>query len=158
SFIDDGERLLNNKIITAVTYKKGRVQISIPLDEDRDRDKIDRLMNNIALNRISLDLITFLVDKKIFTIGEEDRDRLISILEEENLNYKIIDNCCKISAIGYRMQGVPGVMARIVKALSRKGVKVLQTSDSHNTIWCLIREEDTNRALFALHKEFKLYM
>jgi len=158
SFIDDGERLPNNKIITAVTYKKGRVQISIPLDEDRDRDKIDRLMNNIALNRISLDLITFLVDKKIFTIGEEDRDRLISILEEENLNYKIIDNCCKISAIGYRMQGVPGVMARIVKALSRKGVKVLQTSDSHNTIWCLIREEDTNRALFALHKEFKLYM
>ena len=158
SFIDDGERLLNNKIITAVTYKKGRVQISIPLDEDRDRDKIDRLMNNIALNRISLDLITFLVDKKIFTIGEEDRDRLISILEEENLDYKIIDNCCKISAIGYRMQGVPGVMARIVKALSRKGVKVLQTSDSHNTIWCLIREEDTNRALFALHKEFKLYM
>ena len=55
------------------------------------------------------------------------------------------------------MQGIPGVMARIVKALSKKGIKILQTSDSHSTIWCLIEEKDTNKALTALHEEFKLY-
>ena len=55
------------------------------------------------------------------------------------------------------MRCVPGVMARIVKALSKENIKILQTSDSHNTIWCLIKEEDTNKALSALHKEFKLY-
>ncbi len=55
------------------------------------------------------------------------------------------------------MRGVPGVMARIVKALSKENIQILQTSDSYNTIWCLIKEEDTNRALAALHNEFKLY-
>ncbi|NLJ78901.1 MAG: ACT domain-containing protein, partial [Tissierellia bacterium] len=33
-----------------------------------------------------------------------------------------------------------------------------QSSDSHNTIWCLIEEENTNKALAALHEEFKLHM
>jgi len=118
---------------------------------------MDNLMEEITLNNISLDLITFLVDKKIFTIDINDKEKLINILEKENLKYDIVENCCKISAIGYKMRGVPGVMARIVKALSKENIEILQTSDSHNTIWCLIKEEDTNKALKALHDEFKLY-
>ncbi|NLJ79193.1 MAG: aspartate kinase [Tissierellia bacterium] len=158
SFIDNEKRLLNNRIITAITYKKGRVQISIPLDEVKDRESIDSLMHDIALHRISLDLITFLVDHKIFTVGKDDKEKLMHILDAKGLEYKIVDNCCKISTIGYRMQGVPGVMTRIVRALSKENIKILQSSDSHNTIWCLIEEENTNKALAALHEEFKLHM
>ncbi len=157
NFINNRKELFNEKIITAITYKKGRVQVIVSLNEDEDECKIDKLMDKITLNNISLDLINFLADKKIFTITNEDKDRLISILEEEDLNYEIIEDCCKISAIGYKMRGVPGVMARIVKALSRENIKILQTSDSHNTIWCLIKEEDTDKALGALHKEFRLF-
>lgn len=154
NFINNRKELFNEKIITAITYKKGRVQVKISLN--KDEYKIDKLMDEITSNQISLDLINFLVDQKIFTIDEDDIDKLISILDRENLDYKIIKNCCKISAIGYRMQGVPGVMARIIKTLSNNNIEVLQTSDSHNTIWCLVKEEDTEKALSALHKEFKL--
>jgi aspartate kinase len=154
NFINNRKELFNEKIITAITYKKNRVQVVISLNDDA---MIDKLMEEITSNHISLDLINFLVDKKIFTIDEEDKDKLISILDREDFDYEIVENCCKISAIGYKMRGVPGVMARIVKALSKENIKILQTSDSHNTIWCLIKEEDTDKALAALHKEFKLY-
>lgn len=158
TFGNDKKELLHNKIITAITYKKGRVQISIPINDYKDEDKIDRLMDEITSHHISLDLITFLVERKIFTISKEDKDKLISILKKEDLSYEVIEDCCKISAIGYKMQGVPGVMAKIIRALSKENIQVLQTSDSHNTIWCLIKEEDMEKALSALHKEFKLYM
>lgn len=157
-FNKNRNELLNNKVITAITYKKGRVQVSIPLHENKDKEKLDKLMDKITSQHISLDLITFLVEKKIFTISQDDKVKLVSILKEEDLNYKIIDNCCKISVIGYKMQGIPGVMAKIIKALSKHSIEVLQTSDSHNTIWCLIKEKDTNKALSALHNEFRLYI
>lgn len=155
NFINNRRELFNEKIITAITYKKGRVQVIITLDDNDS--KIDKLMEEITSNHISLDLINFLVDKKIFTIDKKDKDKLVTILERGKLEYEIVENCCKISAIGYKMRGVPGVMARIVKALSRENIKILQTSDSHNTIWCLVKEEDTDSALAALHDEFKLY-
>ena len=155
NFINNRKQLSNEKVITSITYKKNRVQVIISLDDNEYN--MDNLMEEITLNDISLDLITFLVDKKIFTIDSDDKEKLINILEKENLKYKILENCCKISAIGYKMRGIPGVMARIVKALSKENIKILQTSDSHNTIWCLIKEEDTNKALKALHDEFKLY-
>ena len=155
NFINNRKQLSNEKIITSITYKKNRVQVIISLDDNKYN--MDNLMEEITLNNISLDLITFLVDKKIFTIDINDKEKLINILEKENLKYDIVENCCKISAIGYKMRGVPGVMARIVKALSKENIEILQTSDSHNTIWCLIKEEDTNKALKALHDEFKLY-
>lgn len=154
NFIANRKELFNENIINAITYKKGRIQVRISLDNDKD--KIDRLMEQITLNHISLDLINFLIDQKIFTIDKKDKGKLITILDKEKLDYEIIENCCKISAIGYKMQGVPGVMARIIRTLSNKNIKVLQTSDSHNTIWCLIQEKDTKAALSALHKEFKL--
>ena len=70
------------------------------------------------------------------------------------LVYTHIDDCCKISVIGNRMRGVPGVMARILKSLNNENIDVLQTADSHTTIWCLVEENNTEKAIRALHKEF----
>jgi aspartate kinase len=58
--------------------------------------------------------------------------------------------------IGNGMRGIPGVMAKILSILNESGIEVLQTADSHATIWCLVREEDTVKAINALHKIFGL--
>lgn len=144
-----------DKIITAITYKKGRVQVI--LDMDGNDDNTEYLMEDLTSNNVSIDLINFFIDKKVFTIDEEDLPKLEKIMNKRKYQYKIVKNCCKLSAIGYKMRGVPGVMARIVRALLKENVKILQSSDSHNTIWCLIEEKDTDKAVSALHKEFKLY-
>jgi aspartate kinase len=54
------------------------------------------------------------------------------------------------------MRGIPGVMAKIVNAIEREGISVLQTADSHTTIWCLVNGADARKAIVALHKEFNL--
>jgi aspartate kinase len=71
---------------------------------------------------------------------------------------EVIENCSKVSVVGDRMRGVPGVMSRIIRALTAKQIDVLQTSDSHTTISCLVKGEDTIPAVLALHEEFKLYI
>ncbi len=70
---------------------------------------------------------------------------------------KLLKIVVRLAQLAIKCKVFPGVMARIIKALSKENVNVLQTSDSHNTIWCLIKEDDTKKALSALHKEFKLY-
>ena len=54
------------------------------------------------------------------------------------------------------MRGIPGVMAKAISALASKNIEVLQTSDSHTTISCLIESSYTNEAVNALHQEFGL--
>ena len=49
-------------------------------------------------------------------------------------------------------------MSRIIQALTFNKIEVLQTSDSHSTISCLVKGEDTISAVLALHEEFRLFM
>ncbi len=54
------------------------------------------------------------------------------------------------------MTGVPGVMARIIKAFANAQIEILQTADSLTTIACLIKESEVSKAITVLHDEFKL--
>lgn len=47
-------------------------------------------------------------------------------------------------------------MAKILKAITKEGIEVLQTADSHTTIWCLVKSNVRNKAINALHREFNL--
>jgi aspartate kinase len=144
----------NDNIISAITYMKKRAQVTIEMDERKDN--IENLFADISNKNISIDLINLFMDKEIFTINQNDISSIEELLILGNYKYKIIPDCCKISVVGHRMRGIPGVMARIVKALTKEKIAILQSSDSHTTIWCLVNGKDSDKALRALHNEFKL--
>jgi aspartate kinase len=54
------------------------------------------------------------------------------------------------------MAGVPGVTSKIVGALSEKGIRILQSADSHTTIWVLVKQADLITAVNSLHDAFEL--
>lgn len=145
---------LNKRLVTGITYMPKRTQISIKTGFDDIED--DKLFNELARKDISIDLINVFPQYKAFTVDDECTERTQKILDELRLQYEVIRNCSKVSVIGEGIRGVPGVMAKIIKALKNRGIKILQTSDSHTTIWCLVREEDTSKAIIALHDEFNL--
>ncbi|MBE6081701.1 MAG: aspartate kinase [Tissierellaceae bacterium] len=155
NFYNNRKKQFNDKILTGITFKKGRNQIKVKTDDEKN--ETERLMNDITINKINIDLINFFIDEKIFTVEDKDLPVMTNILKEGNYKYDIIKNCCKLSAVGYKMHGVPGVMAKIVNALWKNNIKILQSSDSHNTIWCLIYEKDAEAALKILHEEFEMY-
>ena len=140
-------------IITGITHMNNRVQVKICKNSDSNYDE---LFDILAANCISIDLINVFPKEKIFTIDEKDFNKFDNLLKELNMSYSFVKECSKLSIIGSKMRGIPGVMARILKALTRENIEVLQTADSHMTIWCLVETVYFEKAIIALHKEFKL--
>ncbi|KRQ87001.1 Aspartokinase [Caloramator mitchellensis] len=150
--IISSSRESKNKIITGITHLSNRSQISVFFDDEDNNEIFDIL----AENKISIDLINVFPTYKAFTIDTNDVPKVEELLKGLNVKYNIISNCSKIAVIGNGMKGVPGVMAKILRALNQNGIKILQTADSHSTIWCLVKEEDTFNAINVLHKAFEL--
>lgn len=142
----------SSNIITGITHMSNRTQISIFIENEFE-DNND-VFDILAENKVSIDLINVFPNYKVFTIDSKDSSKVEKLLKRENYKYNIIEKCSKIAVIGNGMRGVPGVMAKILKGLRDKNIAVLQTADSHTTIWCLVREEDTVSAINALHKLF----
>lgn len=143
------------RIITSIAHIIGRTQIT--LDIKGGIEEQNDILLRLANNHISIDIINIFPDKMVFTIDGSVADKALKVLSEITKPFKVIKNCSKISVVGERMRGVPGVMSRIIHAMQAKQIEVLQTSDSHSTISCLVKSEDTIPAVLALHKEFKLY-
>lgn len=105
---------------------------------------------------ISVDFINVRPEMVTFIINDELVEKTEEILAETEYNYEIGNNLIKISVVGAGMTGQPGVMSKVVKALEGNGVSIYQTTDSHTTISCLIREDEEKKALCALHDQFNL--
>ncbi|OON90784.1 MAG: aspartate kinase [Candidatus Epulonipiscium fishelsonii] len=140
------------KVITGIAHRSGRVQYTI---EDTILNEYN-LLEAVARANISIDLINIFPEYKVFTIDEAAQDKIEALLKSENYSYSKITDCAKITAIGERMTGVPGVMARIIKAMVKNNIHILQTADSLTTIACLIHEDQISIAIGALHKEFDI--
>jgi aspartate kinase len=156
TLINSSGDLDTNNIITGITHMSNRVQIKVNYEQNKNNENYYSLLDVLAENMISIDLINVFPKENIFTIDENDITKFDSIMNNIGLIYSYINNCSKIAIIGSRIRGVPGVMAKVLKALIKENIEVLQTADSHTTIWCLVEEKHTNRAINALHKEFKL--
>ena len=67
---------------------------------------------------------------------------------------KVNKNVSKVSIVGAGMQTNPGVAAQMFEALYDANVNIQQISTSEIRVTVLIDEEDTNKAMNAVHKEF----
>jgi len=143
----------SGQLITSIAHMTGRTQFTIETEGMKDQDDI---LVCLAGNGISIDIINIFPDQMVFTIEGHATKKALGILEKQKKPYRVIENCSKISVVGDRMRGIPGVMSRIIRALTARQIEVLQTSDSHSTISCLVKGEDTVPAVLALHEEFKL--
>jgi len=143
-------------VMTGITHMSNRVQLRVSLADNKNNDSYAVLLDVLAQNMISIDLINVFPKESIFTIDSKDLEKFNEIMSVLELKYTCIENCSKIALIGSRIRGVPGIMARVLKALAKANIEVLQTADSHTTIWCLVESKFTDQAINALHKEFSL--
>ncbi|MBC8062373.1 MAG: aspartate kinase [Clostridiaceae bacterium] len=154
--INNEEEYTSSNIITGITHLADRIQITVSLNDNSQNSNYYSLLNILANNEISIDLINVFPSQKIFTIDKGDLQSFNLVMNSFEIKYICIKDCSKIAIIGSRMRGIPGVMAKILNSLSKENIEILQTADSHNTIWCLVRSENTEKAINALHKEFNL--
>lgn len=141
-----------NSLMTAVAHKDKVAQVKVKSDEET----FSKILNQIENKNISIDMINFFIEEKSFVVEEDSIEDLEEILKKYSIEYKINKDCAKVTLIGAKISGTPGVMAKVVRALSKSKIQLLQTSDSSMTISCLVKKEDMSNAVHAIHNEFYL--
>lgn len=147
----------NDLPITGITHISDVAQIVIPIKESANPLDAPRVIfQTMADSGISVDFINVYPEEVLYTVKDEVADKAVDLLKQLGFNPKLFPNCAKVSCVGAGMAGVPGVMARIVSSLTKESIQILQSADSHTTIWVLVRKKDMSKAIRALHDEFSL--
>lgn len=156
---NDREQYVENghdRVITGVTQMPNLTQIKVPTKRGQMDIQL-KVFQSMAENGISVDFINVNPSEIAYTVYDELADRAEQILLDLEMEPQLFRHCAKVSVIGAGISGVPGVMARIVEALTEEDIQIYQSADSHTTIWVLVRGEDMVRSVRALHRKFGLH-
>lgn len=143
---------VSDRYVTGIAQSADVTQLTI-VGEDVDARAVFQLM---AKNRISVDFISVMPKQVVYTVKGSDTRRAEEVLNEAGMRPSIVEDCAKVSVVGAGIAGVPGIMATIVDALKSEDIPILQSADSHTTIWCLVPGVEMATAVQALHKAFEL--
>lgn len=149
-------RLIKDQLITGITYTSNLTQIKIENSNNNGAQLELNVFQSLADAGISVDFINVQLDRIVFTILGEQAERARQVLKGLNIEPQMEMSCAKVAVVGAAMTGIPGVMANVVAALNTEEINILQSGDSYTNIWCLVKENDLEKAVNALHDKFKL--
>lgn len=147
---------MKNQFITGITQLPNVTQIKVPAKCDQ-LDIHLKVFRAMADYGVSVDFISINPSGIAYTVNDELANRAEEILRRLDLKPELTRNCAKISAVGAGMTGVPGVIGKILEALLEADIQVLQSADSHTTIWVLVKGSKMIQAVRALHRKFHLH-
>lgn len=145
-----------DRYVTGIAYVANVTQIRVEAGGSGSDNLQLQVFKAMAENAISVDFINVTPTGAVYTVFDSDADKARRVLDGLGLDPQILSGCAKVSVIGGGINGVPGIMARIVEALTEQKIQILQSADSNTTIWVLVNKEDMVQALRALHAKFEL--
>lgn len=147
---------LHDRLITGITQMANVTQIKICAKQGQFDLQL-KVFKAMADQGISVDFINVNPSGIAYTVNDALASKAEQVLRSMDLEPELHPNCAKVSTVGAGITGVPGVMAKILEALTEEDIQVLQSADSHTTIWVLVRGEDMVCAVRALHRKFELH-
>jgi len=165
TLITKRKNIINRNIITGISSTQNDAKVTLvgvkdkpgiaasifrPLSESSIN--VDMVVQNISANGKETDLT--------FTIKNDDLNKTRKITNSNNkIKFKKLlfdKNVSKVSIIGVGMITTPGVTYRMFQALAKNKINIQVISTSEIKISVLINKKNINKAIKALHKEFKL--
>lgn len=123
-----------------------------------------KIFSSLAAKKINVDIILQSIgrdnNKDIsFTVPEASAEAAVKILEEnrDKIGFEkltVNDKVCKVSIVGAGMINNPGVAASMFEALADANINIQMISTSELKVSVLIDENDTDKALNAIHDKF----
>ncbi len=165
TLITKRKNIIRNRIITGITSTKNDAKVTLVGVRDKpgvaasvfkplskNSINVDMVVQNISANGKETDLT--------FTIKDEDLYKTQKLIKKNmKIRFRslIVDKkVSKVSIIGVGMITTPGVTYRMFQTLANHGINILVISTSEIKISVLINKKNINKAVKALHKEFKL--
>ncbi len=145
-----------DRYVTGIAYVANVTQIKVESGASGSDNLQLQVFKAMAENAISVDFINVTPSGAVYTVFDSEADKARRVLDDLGFHPQIVSGCAKVSVIGGGINGVPGIMARIVEALTEQKIQILQSADSNTTIWVLVNKEDMVQALRALHAKFEL--
>jgi len=146
---------INERVVTGIAHVSNVTQIKVFAKKDQYNLQAE-VFKAMAIEGISVDFINISPNGVVYTVTEEMTDRAIQVLSVLGHDPVVERHCAKVSVVGAGIAGVPGVTSKIVTALSDHGIRILQSADSHTTIWVLVKQDDLVKSVNALHDAFQL--
>ncbi len=142
-------------------------EAKVTLEEVPDRPGVAAaIFKAVAAEGVNVDMIVQNVSHAgrtdvSFTVPRADLPRLKASLDRivEEIGaprYAADDGIAKVSLVGAGMKSHPGVAAEMFDALASEGINIEMISTSSIRISCVIRKEDAERAVRAIHARFGL--
>ena len=138
------------KFMSAVAHRDKIAQVKVIGSEEDFSD----ILNEMEDRHINMDMINFLTEKKAFALDVSNLDEVENILKQHDVEYEIKPYCAKVTLIGNKVTETPGVIAKIMRALNAENITLLQSSDSYNSLSCLVDEKDMVTTVHVIHNAF----
>ncbi|PSR35476.1 MAG: aspartate kinase [Sulfobacillus benefaciens] len=143
--------------VTGITQLEDLVQFVVRQDTNtRSEEWAYHLFTALGNNGVSVDLINMFPDTVFFCVSTAAADSTEKTLQQLSLDFDTFRDRAKVSVVGSAIQGLPGVVGRVMAALSQHHITVLQSADSHSTITLLLYRNQMEQAVAALHHQFGL--
>jgi aspartate kinase len=163
---DEGELVLEKAIVSGVTHDTSEAKATVLSVPDRP-GVAARLFRALADAGVNIDMIVQNVSAEgatdiSFTLPKADMHAAEPILTQfrEAIGARGIafdPDIAKVSLIGAGMKSHPGVAADMFEALAEAGINIEIISTSSIRISCVVRAEDVERAVNAVHERFRLF-
>ena len=146
--------------VTGVTAS-GRVTwvrvIRGDIEDQQRRMQVElQMFQRVADAGISIDQVTVNQAGVMFVVEGDRGAEIRQLLGDLNLAVRVREGCSKLSVVGAGMRYAPGVIHRIVRALSTVNVEIIHCTDSNITVSVLVPSAEADRAEQAVHDEFHL--
>ena len=165
TLITKRKNIIDRNIITGISSTQNDAKVTLVGVKDRpgiaasifkplseSSINVDMVVQNISADGKETDLT--------FTIKSDDLNKTRKIINSnKKIKFKNLlfdKNVSKVSIIGVGMITTPGVTYRMFQALAKHKINIQVISTSEIKISVLIDKKNINKAIYALHKEFKL--
>ncbi len=156
---------MEQAIVSGVTYALDDAKVTVRGLPDKVGEAAS-MFTALATANINIDLIIQNVsaDGKAdisFTAAEDDLGRIDKVLGamKDELGFSSIDtdrDVAKVTVVGAGMRTYPGVAAKMFQVLADNEINIEMISTSSIKISCVIRGEDVQKAVKAIHRAFKM--
>jgi aspartate kinase len=162
---EEDERMMEKAIISAVTHDVSEAKVTLLAVPDRPgiAASVFRPLADVGVN---VDMIVQNVSQEghtdiSFTIPREDVPRTREVMEKiaadvEARGFTSDEGIGRVSLVGAGMKAHPGVAAEMFDAMAASGVNIEMISTSAIRVSCVVREEQVEAAVRAIHDRFRL--
>ncbi|WP_003543870.1 aspartate kinase [Desulfotomaculum nigrificans] len=166
TIVEEAPDMENAPVVSGVAYDYNVVKIGL-FDVPDQPGVAKKIFKALSAQNINVDMIIQSAMRNNmndigFTTTRDDLRKALQIIEEirEEVGFKSYthdEDVAKVSIVGAGMISHPGVAADMFEALADEGINLEMITTSEIKVSCVIKRAETEKAVKALHKKFRLH-